>query len=70
MHSKSYNEEIMTTFDTEQTTEELSHLLLQRCEVGLEQTMKDSLPLNMLMDCFIGAISLNHVNLHIFSSMV
>ena len=42
MHSKSYNEEIMTTFDTEQTTEELSHLLLQRCEVGLEQTMKDS----------------------------
>ena len=42
MHSKSYNEEIMTTFDTEQTTEELSHLLLQRCEVGLEQTMIDS----------------------------
>ena len=42
MHSKSYNEEIMTTFDTEQTTEELSHLLLQRCEVSLEQTMKDS----------------------------
>ena len=42
MHSKSYNEEIMNTFDTEETIEELFHSLLHRHQVGLEQSMKDS----------------------------
>ena len=42
MHSKSYHEEIITTFDTEEITEELFHLDFLRYQVGLEQSMKGS----------------------------
>ena len=40
MHSKSDNEDIMTSFDTEESIEELFKSLLHRQEVGLEQLIK------------------------------
>lgn len=38
MHSKSHNAEIRTAFDTDKIIQELYKSLLQRCQMGLEQS--------------------------------